>query len=73
MTREDALYIDSLLVHIEAYEALLDELDSLYTVHELQNAHIEDKDIDKELARVVQVKLDKLLKELSELNSPFNR
>lgn len=71
MTREDALYIDNLLLHIEAYEALLDELDSLQTVEELKTAFEDDRELDKELAQVVQIKLDVLLRKLAELNSPF--
>lgn len=73
MTREDALYIDNLLLHIEAYEALLDELDSLQTVEELKTAFEDDRELDKELARVVQTKLDVLLRKLAELNSPFTK
>lgn len=73
MTREDALYIDNLLLHIEAYEALLDELDSLQTVEELKTAFEDDRELDKELAQVVQTKLDVLLRKLAELNSPFTK
>jgi hypothetical protein len=73
MTREDALYIDNLLLHIEAYEALLDELDSLQTVEELKTAFEDDCELDKELAQVVQTKLDVLLAKLAELNSSFTK
>lgn len=73
MTREDALYIDNLLLHIEAYEALLDELDGLQTVEELKTAFEDDRELDKELAQVVQTKLDVLLRKLAELNSPFTK
>lgn len=73
MTREDALYIDNLLLHIEAYEALLDELDGLQTVEELKTAFEDDRELDKELAQVVQAKLDVLLRKLAELNSPFTK
>ena len=73
MTREDALYIDNLLLHIEAYEALLDELAGLQTVEELKTAFEDDRELDKELTRVVQTKLDILLARLAELNSPFTK
>lgn len=62
MTREKALEIDHLLVKIEAYEALLDEIMSLQTTEEIKRGYGED--IESELVAIVQPKIDALLKEL---------
>ena len=65
MTREKALQVDHLLVKIEAYEALIDEITGLDTTVEILQAYGED--IEPELIAVIQPKLDKLLKELEEM------
>jgi LPS sulfotransferase NodH len=65
MTREKALEIDHLLLKIEAYEALIDELYDLQTVNEIKVAYGED--LEPELTAVVQAKLDILKKELEEM------
>ena len=65
MTREKALEIDHLLVKIECYEALIDELMSMQTTEEIKQGYGED--IEAELVAVVQPKLDALLKELEEM------
>jgi hypothetical protein len=65
MTREKALLVSSLLYKIETYEALLDEITGLQTLDELTQAYGEP--IEEELIAVVQLRLDKLLKELEEM------
>lgn len=65
MTREKALQVDHLLVKIETYESLLEEVTRLDILEEIYNAYGED--IEAELAAVIQPKLDKLLKELEEM------
>jgi LPS sulfotransferase NodH len=65
MTREKALQVDHLLLKIEAYEALIDELYDLQTVNEIKVAYGED--LEPELTAVVQAKLDILKKELEEM------
>jgi LPS sulfotransferase NodH len=65
MTREKALEVEHLLVKIEAYEALIDELYDLQTVNEIKVAYGED--LEPELTAVVQAKLDILKKELEEM------
>lgn len=65
MTREKALEIDHLLVKIEAYEALIDEIMSMDTTEEIKQGYGED--IESELVAIVQPKLNALLKELEEL------
>lgn len=62
MTREKALEIDYLLVKIEAYEALIDEIMSMQTTEEIKQGYGED--IESELVAIVQPKIDALLKEL---------
>ncbi len=65
MTREKACEIDHLLLKIETYEALIDELMSMRTTEEIWQVYGEK--IEDELVAVVQPKLDKLLKELEEM------
>ena len=65
MTREKALEIDHLLVKIEAYEALIDEIMSMQTPEEIWQTYGEK--VEDELVAVVQPKLDALLKELEEM------
>lgn len=65
MTREKALQVDQLLYKIETYEALIDEITGLQTLEEIRQAYGEP--IEEELIAVVQLRLDKLLKELEEM------
>ena len=65
MTREKALKIDHLLVKIEAYEALIDEIMSMQTTEEIWQTYGEK--VEDELVAVAQPKLDALLKELEEM------
>jgi hypothetical protein len=65
MTREKALQVSSLLYKIETYEALIDEITGLETLDEIAQSYGEN--IDEELITVVQLRLDKLLKELEEM------
>jgi hypothetical protein len=65
MTREKALQVSSLLYKIETYETLIDEITGLQTLEELAQAYGEH--IEEELIAVVQLRLDKLLKELEEI------
>ena len=64
MTREKAYEIDHLLLKIEMYEGLVDELMSLQTTDEIKQCHGED--IESELVAVVKPKIAALLKELEE-------
>ncbi len=65
MTREKATQVTNLLCKIEDYETLHDEITGLQMVEEIHNAY-GDK-LEEELLAVVQLRLDKLLKELEEL------
>ena len=65
MTREKAIEVDHLLLKIELYEALIDELMGLYTTEEIKQVYGED--IEAELVAIVQPKLDALLRELEEM------
>lgn len=65
MTREKALEIDNLLCKIETYEALIEELYDLHALDELR--HNWGEDLEPELTAVVQLKLNKLKKELEEM------
>ena len=65
MTREKATKVTNLLCKIEDYEALQDEITSLRMVEEIYTAY-GDK-LEEELLAVVQLRLDKLNKELEEL------
>jgi len=65
MTREKALQVSSLLYKIETYEALIDDITGLQTLEEIAQAYGEP--IEEELIAVVQLRLDKLLKELEEI------
>lgn len=64
MTREKALQVNQLLYKIETYEALIDEITGLRTLEEVQ-AYGEP--IEEELIAVIQLRLDKLNKELEEM------
>ena len=66
MTREKANEISSQVFQIERYEALIDEIRSLSGVRELEEV-FDEIDLEEELVAIVQVRLDKLLKELEEL------
>lgn len=65
MTREKALQVDRLLCKIETYEALIDEITGLETLDEIAQSYGEN--LDEELIAIVQLKLDKLLRELEEM------
>ena len=65
MTREKALQVNQLLYKIEIYEALIDEITGLQTLEELAQAYGEN--LEEELIAVVQLRLNKLNKELEEL------
>ena len=64
MTREKASEIDHLLLKIEMYEGLVDELMSLRTTEEIKQCYGED--IESELVAIVKPKIDALLKDLEE-------
>ena len=64
MTREKAYEIDHLLLKIEMYEALVEELMSMQTTEEIKQCYGDD--IESELVAVVQPKIDALLKDLEE-------
>ena len=66
MTREKANEISSKVFQLERYEALIDEIRNLSGVHELEEV-FDEIDLEEELAAIVQVRLDKLLKELEEM------
>lgn len=65
MTREKATKVTNLLCKIEDYEALQDELTGVHMLAAIHNAY-GDK-IKEELLAVVQLRLDKLNKELEEM------
>jgi hypothetical protein len=66
MTREKALEVSNLLFKIERYEALIEDISSLNGLEELAEVFGETG-LEAELTGVVQVRLDKLLKELEEM------
>ncbi len=66
MTREKALEVSNLLFKIERYEALIEDISSLNGLEELAEVFGETR-LETELTGVVQVRLDKLLKELEEM------
>ena len=66
MTREKALEVSNLLFKIERYEALIEDISSLNGLEELAEVYGETE-LEAELIGVVQVRLDKLLKELEEM------
>ena len=66
MTREKANEISSKVFQIERYEALIDEIRSLNGVRELEEV-FDEIDLEEALVAIVQVRLDKLLKELEEM------
>ena len=65
MTREKATQVTNLLCKIEDYERLQDEITGLQTLDEIYTAY-GDK-LEEELLAIVQLRLDKLNKELEEL------
>lgn len=65
MTRKKALKINSLLLRIEAYEALISEITCLETLPELYSSG--DKELEKDLTAVVQSRLNIALQELEEM------
>lgn len=65
MTRDKAVQVANLLCKIDDYEALQDEITGLQMLEEIHNAY-GDK-LEEELLAVVQLRLDKLLKELEAL------
>ena len=65
MTREKATKVTNLLCKIEDYEALQDEITGLRMVEEIYTAY-GDK-LEEELLAIVQLRLDKLIKELEEM------
>lgn len=64
MTREKAYEIDHLLLKIEMYEGLVDELKRLQTTEEIKQCYGED--LESEFVAIVKPKIDALLKELEE-------
>ena len=64
MTREKAYEIDHLLLKIEMYEGLVDELMSLRTTEEIKQCYGDD--LESELVAIVKPKIDALLKDLEE-------
>ena len=66
MTRETALQVNRLLLQIETYEAIIEELHTLESLESLYT-DIDDRDLEDELVAVVQARLDKVLKELEKL------
>ena len=66
MTREKALEVSNLLFKIEAYEALIEEILGLNGLEELAEVYGET-DIEAEMTGIVQIQLDKLIKELEEM------
>ena len=66
MTRETALQVNRLLLQIETYEAIIEELRTLESLDSLYT-DIDDRDLEDELVAVVQARLDKVLKELEKL------
>ena len=66
MTRETALKVNKLLLKIESYEVLLEDIQHLETLQEIVNGYQED-DLEKELVMVVKTRLDKVKKELEEM------
>ena len=64
MTREKAYEIDHLLLKIEMYEGLVDELMSLRTTEEIKQCYGDD--IESKLVAIVKPKIDALLKDLEE-------
>ncbi len=66
MTREKALEVTNTLIKIETYEALIEDIHKLNGLDALAEAYGEC-DVEDELVAVVQVRLDKLLKELEEM------
>lgn len=65
MTREKATKVTNLLCKIEDYETLQSELTTLPMLEEIHKAY-GDK-LEEELIAVVQLRLDKLNKELEEM------
>ena len=66
MTREKALEANRLLLQIETYEAIIEELRTLESLESLYT-DIDDQDLEDELVAVVQARLDKVLKELEKI------
>lgn len=66
MTRETALQVNRLLLQIETYEAIIEELHTLESLESLYT-DIDDRDLEDELVAVVQARLDKVLEELEKL------
>lgn len=66
MTREKALEANRLLVRIESYETLIDEIRNLEALDDICIDRGES-DLEDELVGVVQARLDQALKELEEL------
>ena len=66
MTRETALQVNRLLLQIETYETIIEELHALESLESLYT-DIDDRDLEDELVAVVQARLDKVLKELEKL------
>lgn len=66
MTRETALKANKLLLKIESYEILLEDIQHLEALQEIVNGYQED-DLEKELVAAVKTRLDKVKKELEEM------
>lgn len=65
MTREKATQVTNLLCKIEDYEALQNEIASLEMLEEIYTAYGDE--LEEELLAIVQLRLDKLNKELEEM------
>ena len=66
MTREKALEVSNLLFKIERYEALIEEILGLDGLNELAECYNETE-LAAEITGIVQIRLDKLLKQLKEM------
>ena len=65
MTREKATQVANLLCKIETYEARRDEITQLQMLEEVYQAYGDR--VEEELIAVVQLRLEKLNKELEEM------
>jgi hypothetical protein len=66
MTRETALKVNKLLLKIESYEVLLEDIQHLEALQEIVNGY-QEEDLEAELVSIVKSRLDKTLKELEEI------
>jgi hypothetical protein len=66
MTRDTAVKASHLIFKIESLEMLIDELENLESLDEYYG-DFGDSTLQEEIVAVVQVRLDKALKELEEM------